>query len=163
MTDQTYSLYHLDSKTVVTFRPISAGHLKGQVGVTESCQTTKAFTSMTVSVADARRRWTAWKTLGAYDLRKHTVLGGDVYRREADGTVSIRAIQSRFDRDDHKDDFCPKGYRFVRCEWLDRDDEMDHNEEYVAYHYAPVEADLLRTPDGCVDWAAYENLSKSFV
>lgn len=138
MTSQTYSLYYRDTKTIITFRPITDGHLKGQVSITESCQITKGWTSMTVSVAEARRRWTAWKTVGAYDLRKHAVLGGDVYKREANGVVSISTIQSRFDRDDHKNDFCPKGYKFVRCEWLDRDDEMDCNEEYVAYHYAPV-------------------------
>lgn len=140
MTSQTYSLYHRDSQTIVTFRPIEDGHLKGQVSVTESCQSNKGWTSMTVSVADARRRWTAWKTLGAFDLRTFVVLNGNVYRRCADGTVAINSIQSRYDRDDHKNDFAPKGYKFVRCEQLDRDDEMSHDEEYVAYHYAPVTA-----------------------
>lgn len=139
MTSQTYSLYHLDSSTLIVFRPIEDGQLKGMVSVTMTCKSGN-YSSMSLSREKARLLWTAWREIGALDCRKFAVLGGNVYRRCEDGTIAINTIQSRYDRDDHKNDFAPKGYKFVRCEWLDRDDEMSHDEEYVAYHYAPVTA-----------------------
>ena len=136
MSQTSFRLFHRPTATTILFQPIEDGHLAGQVSVQESCKANGSWGTVTVSPDAARRIWAAWKTLGAFDLRKHEVIDGRIYKREADGTISYTVIVSLYDHNSHADEYLPTGYEYVRCSYPPRDADLDHDEDLAAYHYA---------------------------
>ena len=138
MTSQTFRLYHSLSGTNVEFTPIVDGHLAGKVSV-QTTYANKNWSTETCEPQKARALWSHWLALGAYDLRKWAIVNGQVFKREAGGNLSCSIIVSRYDyANEFANKYAPKGYQYCGCEYLDRDDEMDHDEDHVALHYSPI-------------------------
>lgn len=121
-TPAAVSLYHPHTHTTVQFTP----YADGTVSV---CSTfgTHGWSSHTMSTLEAREFWKAWLKLGAVDLRKHVVIDGAIYKREADGTISSGLCASIYDYPDFAK-YTPKGYTFKDARVADRDDGLDHDE-----------------------------------
>ena len=138
MTSQTFRLFHTLSGTNVEFTPITDGHLAGKVSV-QTTYANKNWSSETCEPKKARALWSHWLALGAYDLRKWASDTGLVFKREEGGNLFFTAIVSRYDYPkDFANEYAPKGYQYCGCEYLDRDDDMDHDEDRIALRYSPI-------------------------
>jgi len=133
-----YQLYHSLTETTVTFSTGTGWDGEAKVYISTTVGNGN-WSGDGVTPAAAREFWKAWLRLGAVDLRKHAVIDGSVYKREAGGLISSGLICTRYEDVDFAK-YAPKGYAYARHEDGGRDEYMASKEVSYKLYFKPVAA-----------------------